>query len=115
VSDDEIYGYQHRLELVVAGPHGIKKSGEILEANKKVLLDYHTFLKTRRLSLPRQEKLMKALKRLAELLGSKQFKDVTRADMEKLIGNLRPKRKGSSSKELADSTLRDFQIIVRQF
>jgi site-specific recombinase XerC/ribosomal protein L40E len=115
VNDDEIYGYEHRLELVLTGPHGIKESKDILKANKKVLLEYHTFLKTRRLSLPRQEKLMKALKRLAELLGSKQFKDVTREDMEKLIGNMKPKRKGSSRKELADSTLRDFQIIVRQF
>lgn len=115
MSDDEIYGYQHRLELVLTGPNGIKESKEISETNKAMLLSYHTFLRTKSLSLPRQEKLMKALKRLAELLGSKQFKDVTREDMEKLIGNLRPKRKGSSSKELADSTLRDFQIIVRQF
>lgn len=115
MSDDEIYGYQHRLELVLMGPHGIRESKDILEANKKVLLDYHTFLKNRRLSLPRQEKLMKALKRLAELLGSKQFKDASREDMEKLIGNMKPKRKGSSKKEFADSTLRDFQIIVRQF
>jgi site-specific recombinase XerD/ribosomal protein L40E len=115
MGEDEIYGYQHRLELVLTGPHGIKESKEISEANKEALLDYHTFLKTRRLSLPRQEKLMKALKRLAELLRSKQFKEVTREDLEKLIGNLKPRRKGSSKKELADSTLRDFQIIVRQF
>jgi site-specific recombinase XerC/ribosomal protein L40E len=115
VNDDEIYGYEHRLELVLTGPHGIKESKDILKANKKVLLEYHTFLKTRRLSLPRQEKLMKALKRLAELLRTKQFKDVTRGNMEKLIGNMKPKRKGSNRKELADSTLRDFQIIVRQF
>lgn len=45
----------------------------------------------------------------------KPFKDVTREDMEKFIGNLKPKRKGSGRKELADSTLRDFQIVVMQF
>lgn len=49
MNDDEIYGYEHRLELVLTGPHGIKESKDILKANKKVLLDYHTFLKTRRL------------------------------------------------------------------
>jgi len=74
VSDDEIYGYQHRLELVLMGPHGIRDSKDILEANKKVLLDYHTFLKTRRLSLPRQEKLMKALKEILEQSGAEEPK-----------------------------------------
>lgn len=58
---------------------------------------------------------MKAPKRLAELLDDKRFQSVTREDLERIVGTLKPKRKGSSKSELADSTLRDFQIIVRQF
>jgi integrase len=114
MSDEDIYGYTRRLELVLKGPHGIKQSKEISESNKETLFKYHTFLKTKELSLPRQEKLMKALKRLAELLGNKPFKDATREDMEQIIGNLKPTRR-SGKKKLEASTLRDFQIILRQF
>ena len=58
MSDEDIYGYTHRLELVLNGPHGISQSKEISQANKETLFKYYTFLKTRELSLPRQEKLM---------------------------------------------------------
>jgi site-specific recombinase XerC/ribosomal protein L40E len=112
---EDIYGYSHRLELVLTGPNGIRKSKNICEANKQILFRYFGFLKARKLSLPRQEKLMKALKRFVELLLEKQFQFVTRDDLEQIVGNLKPKMKGSSKSELADSTLRDFQIIVRQF
>jgi len=113
--EDEVYGYSHRLELVLAGPHGIKRSENICVANKETLLKYHDFLKSKELSLPRQEKLLKALKRLAELLGEKPFESVTREDMERIMGNLKPKLRGSRKSELADSTKRDFQIVTRQF
>jgi len=113
--DEDIYGYSHRLELALSGPHGIKRSKSICHANKETLFKYHDFLRSRKLSLPRQEKLMKALKRLAEILRDKPFKGATREDMEHIVGNLKPKLKGSRRSELADSTLRDFQIIVRQF
>jgi len=112
---EDIYGYSHRLKLVLTGPNGIRYSKNICEANKQTLFRYHSFLKARKLSLPRQEKLMKALKRLAELVHDKQFQSVARGDMERIVGNLKPKLKGSRKSELADSTLRDFQIIVRQF
>lgn len=112
---EDIYGYSHRLKLVLTGPNGIRHSENICEANKQTLSRYHNFLKARKLSLPRREKLMKALKRLAELLDDKRFQSVTREDLERIVGTLKPKRKGSSKSELADSTLRDFQIIVRQF
>lgn len=75
-------GYAHRLELVLTGEHGIRQCERICEANKQTLFKYHDFLMAKKLSLPRQEKLMKALKRLAELLYEKQFKSVTR-DMDK--------------------------------
>jgi site-specific recombinase XerD len=114
-AEEDIYGYSHRLELALTGPHGIKRSKRICKSSKETLFKYHDFLKARKLSLPHQEKLMKTLKRLSELLGAEAFKDVSREEMEHIVGSLKPKLKGSRKSELAASTLRDFQIIVRQF
>jgi len=43
VSEEDIYGYSHRLELALTGRHGIKKSKLISKVNKKTLFKYHDF------------------------------------------------------------------------
>jgi hypothetical protein len=67
--------------LAINGEDGIRSSEQILPANKKRLLEYARYLEASRKSLPRQDKLLRAVKIFASLLGPIPFKKATKKDV----------------------------------
>jgi hypothetical protein len=61
-----IYRYERRIWLILEGSHGIKQSKNISAGNKKKLLEYAEYLKADGKSLPRQDKLLRTLYKLAK-------------------------------------------------
>lgn len=100
-----IYNYERRVWLVIEGPHGIKQSKKISLENKEKLLGYAKFLTASGKSLARQGKILITLKKIAELLGDIPFKKAEKPDIVDVLARI----KG------ADSTKRDYQIILKQF
>lgn len=76
-----IYRYERRIWSIIEGPKGIKKTNKITPANKKTLLEYATYLKAAGKSPPRQDKLLRTVKILAQLLGSIPFKEANKKDL----------------------------------
>lgn len=100
-----IYRYERRVWLILEGPHGIKQSKQISPGNKKKLLEYAKFLEASGKSLARQDKVLRTLKKIAELLGDIPFKKAGKPDIVDVMARI----KG------ADSTRRDYAIILKQF
>lgn len=100
-----IYRYEPRLWLILEGPHGIKQSKNIIPENKEKLLEYAKFLEASGKSPARQDKVLRTLKQVAMLLGDVHFKKATKKNIVDVLARI----KG------ADSTRRDYQIILKQF
>lgn len=61
------------------------RSNRQKKKNKKTLLEYATYLKADGKSLPRQDKLLRTVKILAELLGSIPFKEARKKDLVEVL------------------------------
>jgi hypothetical protein len=94
-----IYRYERRIWLALEGENGIKQSKRISGENKEKLLEYATYLKATGKSLARQDKLVRTVKKLAELLGSIPFKEATKPDLVNVLAKV----------EGTDNTRSDFQ------
>ena len=80
-----IYRFDRRIGLILEGPHGIKQSKEIIPENKKKLFECEEYLRAKGTSFPRQDKLLRTLKKLATLLGSIYFKEARAKDHQTVL------------------------------
>lgn len=92
---------------VKAGVESIKKSQEITEENKALLLDFVRDQRVKGLSDARIHKLLTHLRPIARRLD-KGFEETSEDDIKDIIAWVR-------ERDLADSTKRDYKVVLKKF
>jgi integrase/recombinase XerD len=119
-----IYRYEKRIQLAVKCINPSPETGQkrrktqpakIIPENRDIILRYLTFLKGSGRSLARQDKLIRTVKKLAELLEPTPFRKATRQDLEEVMAKATMGKKGKHQVRVTDYTFRDFQEITKQF
>lgn len=107
-----IYRYDKRVASAIKG---VKASEKITSANKRTILEFTTYMVADGKSLPRQDKLLRTVKILAELLGPIVFKEATKKDLVQVLAKYEAQVTRRTGKPASDHTRSDFKKITKQF
>ena len=101
----DVHNYARRMELAVAK---LNENKQVSPHNRTKILGFLDYLETQAISLPRRIRYLQNLTKLAAMLGSKDFKEATRSDIESVIlqhGRLK----------LAEDTKVLFKVMTKRF
>ncbi|MDI6721052.1 MAG: hypothetical protein QMD85_01585, partial [Candidatus Aenigmarchaeota archaeon] len=102
----DIHHFREKLERKI---EMMKTDPTVLEANKKVILDFINECYAERLSHGRIYKSLYFLVTLSRMLG-KNFSEATKEDLKELIRKIE-----SSPKNYTENTKKDFRVILKKF